>query len=149
MLLLKHSVACYNAPYLISSPSSVQVLGGPRDGCVSMAKDDHDEASGAPERQVGRASSRSRHAQQRQTEGRRVRPGISDAQQAQQTDVFIQPNRHYVVREPRGREHVFAADGTHITSIDHSRRAHQRLVKLGKRAPVTLAQFQQFKELFQ
>ena len=115
---------------------------------VSMAKDDRDEASGAPERQVSRASSRSRHAQQRQTEGRRVSPGFSDAQQAQQTDVFIQPNRRYVVRGPRGREHVFAADGTHITSIDRSRRAHQRLVKLGKRTPVTLNQFQQFKELF-
>ncbi|MEZ4736574.1 MAG: hypothetical protein R3E79_56530 [Caldilineaceae bacterium] len=40
------------------------------------------------------------------------------------------------------------ADGTHITSIDRSRRAHQRLIALGKRTPVTLDQFQQFKELF-
>jgi hypothetical protein len=90
----------------------------------------------------------SEHAQQRRTEGRRISPGYSDAQQAQASAVFLQPNGRFVVRGPRGREHVFARDGTHITSIDRSHRAHLRLVRLGKRAPVTAEQFEQFKEQF-
>lgn len=116
-----------------------------------MAKDDRDEVADTSGQQGNRARVRrtSDHARQWQAEGRPVSPGFSDAQQAQLIDVFLQTNRRYVVRGPRGREHVFAADGTHITSINRSRRAHQRLVALGKRIPVTLAQFQQFKELFQ
>lgn len=135
--------------HLISSLPGISGQTGYASG-VFMAKDDRDEVSDASRQQISRARSRrtSEHAQQRQAEGRRISPGFSDAQQAQQIDVFIQSNRRYVVRGPRGREHVFAADGTHITSIDRSRRAHQRLVKLGKRAPVTLGQFQEFKELF-
>lgn len=115
-----------------------------------MEKDEHNEGLGGSEQQTSTESSRriSEHAQQRRTEGRRVSPGYGDAQQAQQSDVFIQPNQRYVVRGPRGREHVFDADGTHITSIDRSRQAHHRLIRLGKRAPVTIEQFRQFKELF-
>ena len=115
-----------------------------------MEKDDRDEVPDTPGQQASTESSRriSEHAQQRRAEGRRVSPGYGDAQQAQQNNVFLQPNGRYIVRGPRGREHVFDADGTHITSIDRTRQAHQRLIRIGKRAPMTVAQFRQFKELF-
>jgi len=72
-----------------------------------MEKEDRDETSSASRQQIGRASLRSEHAQQRQVEGRRVSPGFNDAQQAQLSDVFFQPNRRYVVRGPRG-ENTFS-----------------------------------------
>jgi hypothetical protein len=120
------------------------------DSGINMEQEDSEEIPSAQDERVSseRSHRRSGHAQQRLEEGRRIRPGFGDAQQARPSQVYLQPDGRYVVRGPRGREHVFAADGAHITSIDRSQRAHQKLVRSGKRTRVTLEQFHQFKELF-
>jgi hypothetical protein len=90
----------------------------------------------------------SAHAQERAAQGRRTGPAFNDAQQARQADVFVQPDRRYVVRGPRGREHVFEPDGTHVTSIDRTAKAHQGKVAKGERAPISAGDFERFKEIF-
>ena len=91
---------------------------------------------------------RSEHSEQRRGEGRRVGPAFNDAQRARQSDVFIQPDGRYVVRGPRGREHIFEPDGELFTSIDRSQRAHQGKISQGERRPVTLNEFERFQEIF-
>jgi hypothetical protein len=92
--------------------------------------------------------SRSAHAEQGRAEGRRIGPAFNDAQRARQSDVFVQPDGRYVVRGPRGREHVFESNGTHVTSIDRSQSAHTQKVARGERAPASAKQFETFMQLF-
>ena len=62
--------------------------------------------------------------------------------------MYVQPDGRYVVRGARGREHIFDKDGTHITSIDRSAKAHQGKVTDGERSPISGEQFERFKEIF-
>jgi hypothetical protein len=89
----------------------------------------------------------SEHAKARAAQGRRTGPAFNDAQSARQADVYVQPDGRYVVRGPRGREHIFEADGTHVTSIDRSARAHQGKVEAGERVPITTEGYDRFKEI--
>lgn len=90
----------------------------------------------------------SAHAQERAAQGRRTGPAFSDAQRARQADVFVQQDGRYVVRGPRGREHIFEKDGTHVTSIDRTASAHQGKVTKGERVPISAADFERFQEIF-
>lgn len=91
---------------------------------------------------------RSSHSEQRRLEGRRVGPAFNDARGARQSDVFVQPDGRYVVRGPRGREHIFEPDGTLVTSIDRSHAAHLKKLQDQSRAPVATDAFDTFKALF-
>jgi hypothetical protein len=91
---------------------------------------------------------RADHALARQGEGRPVGTAFNDVQRATQADVFVQPDGRYVVRGPRGREHIFAADGTHITTFWRSQSAHDYKVARGERQPVMLEAFIKFREQF-
>lgn len=93
--------------------------------------------------------SRSDHAQKRASQGRRTGPAFNDARNARPSDVFVQPDGRYIVRGPRGREHVFEPDGEHVTSIDRSQSAHQGKVLRGERLPATSDQYETFQERFQ
>ena len=91
---------------------------------------------------------RSEHSEQRRGFGRRVGPAFNDAQRARQSDVFMQPDGRYVVRGPRGREHIFEPNGELVTSIDRSHRAHQDKIIRGERQPVTVNEFERLEEIF-
>jgi hypothetical protein len=105
------------------------------------------EGGGGGERPAGRR--RSEHSEQRRATGRRTGPAFNDAQRARQNDVFIQPNGRYVVRGPRGREHIFEPDGELVTSLDRARRRHLEIVRQGERQRVALEQFEAFQRIFQ
>jgi len=107
------------------------------------------DAVAAVQRQEDESKSKthSEHAKERSAEGRRTGPAFGDAQRARQADVYVQPDGRYVVRGPRGREHIFERDGTHVTSIDRSARAHQGKVDGGERMPITSDEFERFKEI--
>ena len=92
---------------------------------------------------------KSEHAKERAAEGRRVGPAFNDARNARPSDVFVQPDGRYVVRGPRGREHIFEPDGTHVTTVDRSAATHQRKLQAGERRFASDDEFTQFKELFQ
>jgi hypothetical protein len=92
---------------------------------------------------------RSDHAVQRGKEGRRTGPAFGDAQRARQSDVYKQPDGRYVVRGRNGREHIFEPDGTHVTSIDRPKAAHEGKVDRGERRPVTEQEFEEFQKIFQ
>jgi hypothetical protein len=77
-----------------------------------------------------------------------VSVAFNDAQRARQSDVFIQPDGRYVVRGLRGREHIFEPDGELVTSIDRPHKAHQLKLRRGERRPVTVNEFETFKEIF-
>ena len=94
-------------------------------------------------------SPRSVHSEQRRAEGRRVGPAFNDAQSARPSDVFVQPDGRYVLRGPRGREHIFEPDGALVTSIDRNNRAHQLKVRRGERQLATPQEFEVFRRLFQ
>lgn len=93
-------------------------------------------------------SRRADHALARQGAGRPVGTACNDVQRATQADVFVQPDGCYVVRGPRGREHIFAADGTHITTFWHSQSAHDNKLARGERQPITLEAFLKLRERF-
>jgi hypothetical protein len=80
-------------------------------------------------------------------QGRRVGPAFNDAQRAPQERVFIQPDARWIVRGPKGREHVFEPSGVHLTSVDRSQSAHEGKVRNGERRPVTAEEYRQFKGL--
>lgn len=90
---------------------------------------------------------RSRHAEQRAQEGRRVPKAINDAQRARKADVFFEiEKRRYVVRGSKGREHIFTRDGQLITTIDHRpHKAHVERLRSGKIRPVTDEEYNEFR----
>jgi hypothetical protein len=91
---------------------------------------------------------RSTHARIRQTEGRPVGAAFHDAQRARQANVFMQPDGRYVVRGDRGREHIFGADGIHITTVRRSHSAHERKRTRNERRPISPEEFARFQEIF-
>lgn len=93
---------------------------------------------------------KSRHAEQRKAEGRRISQAYNDVQRARQSDLFIQPeDERYVVRAVKGREHIFEPDGELVTTPHHrSKKAHRNLVLKGMRRAVTEEEYKRFKELF-
>lgn len=91
---------------------------------------------------------RTGHVETRQTEGRPTGTAFYDAQRVGQSDVFVQSDGRYVVRGPRGREHIFDADGTHITTLRRSRSAHESKITRGERQPITQEAFARFREIF-
>ena len=90
---------------------------------------------------------RTPHSQERAEQGRRIGPAINDGQRAGPNDVYIQPDGRWIVRGPKGREHVFATDGQHLTSVDRSNAAHQSKIGKGERRRATPEEFELFKEL--
>jgi|GEM_PF-1524695 len=94
----------------------------------------------------GRPSRRTEHALRRQAEGRPVGTAFNDVQRASQADIFVQPDGRYVVRGPRGREHIFTADGIHITTFSRSQSTHDSKMARGERLPITYAAFISFQE---
>ena len=90
---------------------------------------------------------RSMHARLRPTA--RGPPGTAfhDAQRARQGNVFMQPDGRYVVRGDRGREHIFGADGTHITTVRRSHSAHERKRARNERRPISPEEFARFQEI--
>ena len=124
-------------PQLIVRPGIVLQPDDPSRGC-SMAMDG---AGDQPSR-------RSDHAQQRAGHGRPVGSALQDAQRAGRNDVFVQPaDGRLVVRGPRGREHVFEADGQIVTSLNRSDAAHRAKFSRGERMPDTDEEFNRFKGL--
>jgi hypothetical protein len=91
---------------------------------------------------------RSTHARIRQTEGTPVDAAFHDAQRARQANVFMQPDRIDIVRGDRGREHIFGADGIHITPVRRSHSAHERKRTRNERRPISLEEFARFQEIF-
>ncbi len=87
---------------------------------------------------------RSTHARIRQTEGRPTGAAFHDAQRARQANVFMQPDGRYVVRGDRGREHIFGADGIHITIVRHSHSAHERKRTRNECRPISPEEFARF-----
>ena len=87
---------------------------------------------------------RSTHARIRQTEGRPTGAAFHDAQRARQANVFMQPDGRYVVRGDRGREHVFGADGIHITTVRRSHSAHERKRTRNECRPISPEEFARF-----
>jgi hypothetical protein len=93
-------------------------------------------------------SRRSDHAQQRAAQGQPVGSALQDAQRAGRNDIFVQPDDgRFVIRGPRGREHVFEPDGQLVTSLNRSDGAHRAKVSRGERMPVTDEEFNRFKGL--
>jgi hypothetical protein len=57
---------------------------------------------------------------------------VNDIQRATPRDVFVQEDDgRYVVRGPRGREHIIEADGEHVTSVRRPDAAHQARLRDG------------------
>lgn len=98
--------------------------------------------SGSPE------VTRSGHARLRAGQGRPIAEVVNDIQRASQKDVFIQEaDDRFVVRGPKGREHVIEANGEHVTSLRRPEGAHQARVKRGALRSATDAEFQALKAL--
>jgi hypothetical protein len=71
---------------------------------------------------------------------------VNDVQRAGQRDVFIQPDDgRFVVRGPRGREHIIEANGEHVTSVRRPDAAHEARLRAGTIRPATEEGFQKLK----
>jgi hypothetical protein len=91
---------------------------------------------------------RSDHAQQRAAQRRPVGSALQDARRAGKNDVFVQPDDgRFVVRGPKGREHIFEPDGQIVTSLNRPEAAHRRKMSSGERIPVTEEDFNRLKGL--
>ncbi|MBZ8182240.1 hypothetical protein [Oscillatoria salina] len=91
---------------------------------------------------------RSKHSEERRSEGRRVIPTFNDAQIAKQSDIFLQSDGRYVLRSKKGREHIFEPDGELVTTINRTQKAHQIKLRRGERRIVTEEEFEIFQDLF-
>lgn len=71
---------------------------------------------------------RTQHARARQLEGGRpTHVAVADAERAPDASLLYEPERDTViVLGPKGRVHVFAEDGRHVTSLHHNRDAIDR-----------------------
>jgi hypothetical protein len=89
---------------------------------------------------------RSEHARLRSEQGRPIGQVVNDIQRASRQDVFTQPDDgRYVVRGPKGREHVIEVNGEHVTSLRRPDAAHQARVRGGAIRPATDDEFQRLK----
>jgi hypothetical protein len=86
----------------------------------------------------------------RSGEGRPIAEVMSDLQRAGQRDVFIQTDDgRFVVRGPRGREHIIEVNGVHITSVRRPDGAHQGRLRDGTIRAATDDEFQTLKAFVQ
>ncbi len=83
-------------------------------------------SGGGPPTSKGGGITRSEHAVLRNSQGRPVPQAAQDLARARQGDVFVQNNGRFVIRGPKGREHIIEPGGTHITSLVRSNSAHQQ-----------------------
>jgi hypothetical protein len=60
---------------------------------------------------------------------------------------FQPDDGRYVVRGPRGREHIIEANGEHVTSVRRPDAAHQARLRDGTIRPATDEEFQKLKEM--
>jgi len=68
---------------------------------------------------------------------------VNDVQRAGQRDVFVQPDDgRFVVRGPRGREHIIELNGEHVTSVRRPDAAHQARLRNGTIRPATDEEYQ-------
>jgi len=93
---------------------------------------------------------RSEHAKLRFGQDRPIAQVVNDIQRAGQKDVFVQTDDcRFVVRGPRGREHVIEMHGEHVTSVRRSEAAHQARLQEGTIRTATAEEFQKLKGLIQ
>ncbi len=93
----------------------------------------------------GGGISRSEHAKLRSAQGRPVGQVVNDAQRAGPKDVFVQPDGRYVVRGPKGREHIIEPNGEHVTSLNRPDSAHVGRLRDGTIRPATEEEFDALK----
>lgn len=93
-------------------------------------------------------SFQSAHAQLRQQEGRKTGTAYNDAVTASVHSTYLQWDGRWIVRGPKGREHVFEPNGQHVTTVDsRTDQAHLRLVRKGDRRLVTGDELLRFQAL--
>lgn len=93
---------------------------------------------------------RSEHARLRSGQGRPIGEVGNDIQRAGQRDVFVQPDDgRFVVRGPRGREHIIEVNGEHVTSVRRPDAAHQPRLRDGTIRSATAEEFQRLKAFIQ
>lgn len=94
--------------------------------------DPSESSSDNGEEQEEPGITRSEHARLRSEQGRPIGKVVNDVQRAGPRDVFVQPiDSRFIVRGPKGREHIIEADGEHITSVNRPDAAHQARLKAG------------------
>lgn len=93
---------------------------------------------------------RSEHARLRSAQGRPIGEVVNDIQRAAPRDVFVQlDDSRFVVRGPRGREHIIEANGEHVTSVRRPDAAHQARLRDGSIRPATNEDFERLKAFIQ
>jgi hypothetical protein len=71
---------------------------------------------------------------------------VNDAQRASERDVFVQvDDDRFVVRGPKGREHIIEPNGEHVTSVRRPDAAHQARLERGTIRPCTDQEFRTLK----
>jgi hypothetical protein len=82
----------------------------------------------ALERRYRPQAHRTQHARERQREGGRpTHVAVADAERAPEERLLWEPEREtLIVLGPKGRVHVFAEDGRHVTSLHHTRESIER-----------------------
>jgi hypothetical protein len=84
---------------------------------------------------------RTQHAELRRDEGRPVSTALADLEVCPEERFFRDPSHHtWIVVGPKGRTHVFAEDGRHVTSVRYNAAALTRRVERGRWKPATLAE---------
>jgi hypothetical protein len=75
---------------------------------------------------------RSEHARLRSKQGRPIGEVVNDIQRAGPRDFYIQTDdSRFVVRGPKGREHIVESSGEHVTSVRRPDAAHQARIDNG------------------
>ena len=89
------------------------------------------------------------HSRLRSRQGRPIGQVVNDVQRAGPGDVFVQvEDGRYVVRGPKGREHIIEADGEHVTSIrPRTDAAHKARLRDGTIRPASDEEFQRLKDM--
>jgi hypothetical protein len=94
----------------------------------------------------GDGISRSEHARIRSKQGRPVGQVVNDAQRAGRRDVFVQSDGRFVVRGPKGREHIIEPNGEHVTSLNRPDSAHVGRLRDGTIRPATEDELRRLKD---
>ena len=111
-----------------------------------MSNSDDPPVAGDDEDQKDPGITRSEHARLRSTQGRPIAEAINDVQKAGPNDVFIQPeDQRFVVRGPKGREHIIDATGELVTSVRRTKATCQVRLKKGIIRPATAEEYHKLK----
>jgi hypothetical protein len=93
---------------------------------------------------------RSEHARLRFGQGRPIAEVVNDVQKAGPREVYVQvDDGRFVVRGPKGREHVIDPNGEHVTSLRRPDAAHQARARAGAIRPASDEEFQSLKAFVQ